>query len=221
MRVLLDSLSELWYRLGLKVRVAVCSAEGQVNLRSVPKRTFHLSEDLRGTLFIVKIETCNSQIIAVREGWIECERSLQFLPGLAVLIELQERTPKQLVGFREPLTVRRIPPNELSRECLCMGNVAHGQRSPRIVQKQCRRRLKAQSFIKERSGAHIVRHHRVPSRELAQCFGEERAVLPSCLAELADPLKFLGLIEYLLESPFAIGSEVSGLPQKSRCRDQR
>ena len=38
-----------------------------MDLRSIPKRTLHLTEDLRSTLFVVKIEASDGQVIAVRE----------------------------------------------------------------------------------------------------------------------------------------------------------
>src|SRR5215472_16426008 len=160
-----------------------------MDLRSVPKRPLHLGEELRCALFVVKIEAGNSQVITVRECGVECNGRLQLFSRVLGLIELQERSPQDLVRLRETLAVLRIPADVLGRECSGVSKIAHRESCLRVIQKQRGRiGFESQSLVEERSGLRVVRYENIPDRELTQCTGKESTILLSCFGKFACPL---------------------------------
>jgi hypothetical protein len=103
--ILLNSLPEFRDCLWLEIRVAVGAAERHVKFRSVTERILHFSEDLSRTLFVVKVEAGNGQVVSIGKGGIEVDGSFQLFLCFLVPIQLQKRAPQHLMGFSQPYTI--------------------------------------------------------------------------------------------------------------------
>ena len=105
LRILGDDLFEFLLRAGPKIRLAPGEAELHVEGRRIAVSGFHAGKEPVRALLVVHVEARNREIVGVVEAGVEPDGRFQLLPGLWILIHLQQRAAQHLMGRRQPFGV--------------------------------------------------------------------------------------------------------------------